>query len=90
LPDAVAVGDQQQILRHVPDAVALAGFLLDPFGQRRIQFGELARKLALFRFAFSKRALGFNLLGDIAMGADQTNRLAAFVALDGGFDGNPA
>ena len=42
LPDAVAVGDQQQILRHVPDPVALAGFFLDPFGQRGVQLRQFA------------------------------------------------
>ena len=40
-PDAVAIRHQQQILRHVPDPVALAGLFLDALRQRGVELGEL-------------------------------------------------
>ena len=45
-PDAGAIRHQQQILRYVPDPVALAGLFLDALRQRRVQVGELVRELA--------------------------------------------
>ncbi len=41
-PDAVAIRGQQEVLRYVPDPVALAGLFLDALRQRRVQFGEFA------------------------------------------------
>ena len=88
-PDAVAIGDQQQVLRHVPDPVALPGLFLDALRQRRIQFGELVGKLAVSLLALPKRLLRHHLLGDIAVRADQADGRSILVALDGGFDRNP-
>src|SRR4051812_129847 len=90
LPDTVEIGDHEQILRHVPDAVAFPGLFLDPFGQRGIQARELIGELAIFLLALPQRPLRFHLLGDIAVRADQADRLAVLVALDGGSHGNPA
>ena len=52
----------------------------------RQRFGQRAE----FLFALPQRALGFHLLGDIAMRADQPHGLAVLIALDAGFDRNPA
>ena len=90
LPDAVAVGDHQEILRHVPDAVAFPGLFLDALRQRRVQLGELVGELAVALLALPKRLLRQHLFGDIGMRADQADGSAIFVALDGGFDRNPA
>ena len=65
-PDAVAIGDQQKVLRHVPDPVALAGLFLDALRQRRIQFGELAGNQLVIM--------------DIGVGADPADDLALLVA----------
>ena len=88
-PDAVAIADQQQILRHVPDPVALPGLFLDALGQRRIEFGELVGKLAKALLALPECQARHHLLGDIAVGADQACGRSLLVALDGGFDRNP-
>src|ERR1035437_1211649 len=88
-PDAVAIRDQQEVLRHVPDPVALPGLFLDALRQRRIQLGELIRKLAESLFALSKRLLRHHLLGDIAVRADQAYGSSVLVALDRGFDRDP-
>src|SRR5258708_3259850 len=58
-PDAVAIRDHQQVLRHVPDAVALPGLFLHPLRQRRVEFGELIGKLAVSLFAAPKLGLAF-------------------------------
>ena len=89
-PDAVAIRDHQKILRHVPDPVALPGLFLDALRQRRIQLGELVRKLAVSLFALPQRLLRHHLLGDIGVRADQTDGPPLLVALDRGFDRNPA
>ena len=90
LPDTAAVGDDKQILRYVPDPVALPGLFLDPLRQRRVQFGELVGQLAVALLALPQRLLRQHLLGDVGVGPDQADRLALFVALDGGLDRNPA
>src|SRR5882672_5741213 len=89
-PDPVAIGDHQQILRHVPDPVALPGLFLDALRQRRIQFGELVGKLAKSLLALPKREVRHHLLGDVAVRANQANGPATLVALDRGPDRNPA
>ncbi len=40
-PDAVAIRDHQEVLRHVPDPVAFAGLFLDPPRQGGVELGEL-------------------------------------------------
>ena len=65
-PDAVAIRDQQKILRHVPDPVALPRLLFDALRQRRIQLGE-----------FTGNQL---MVMDIGVGADPADDLAMLVA----------
>jgi hypothetical protein len=89
LPDTVAVGDHQKILRHVPDPVALPGLFLDALRQRGVQFGELIGQPAVSLFALPQRLLRQHLLGDVGMRADQADRLSAVIALDGRVDRNP-
>ncbi len=90
MPDPVAVGDHQQILRHVPDTVAFPGLFLDALRQRRVQLRQLVGQLAIALFALPKRLLGHHLFGDVGMRADQADGLSLRVAFDGGFDRYPA
>jgi len=75
-PDAVAIEHQHQILRHVPDSVALPGLFLDTLGQRRIQFDELVGDQFLVMH--------------IGIGADPANDPAVLVAGGHGAREKPA
>src|ERR1700732_1201128 len=88
-PDVVAIGDQQKVLRHVPDPVALPALFPAAPRQRRIQSGELVRKLAIKQPALPQRLLRQDLFGNVGVGADQAYGSAILVTLDGGFDRNP-
>src|SRR3954447_4146576 len=90
LPDPVAVRDQQQILRYVPDPVTFPGLFLHALCERRVQLGKLVREIAIEVFALPKCLLRQNLLGDIGMSADQTDRHSMLVTFDGRFDCYPA
>ena len=63
---ALEVGDDQQVLRHVPDLEALLRLGLDALLERLV---ELAQRL-----------LGFDLLGDVGVGAEPANNVAGLVA----------
>ena len=89
LPEPVAVRHHQQILRYVPDPVAFPCLFLDTLRQRRVQLRKLIGKLAIQLFALPKRLLRHDLLGDVSVGADQTDRISMLVALDGRFHRNP-